>query len=171
MLNFLVSRLGPAPDGRTSRPARPIATSLPSQNLVSLLGIRVALVSRELNIGDKAMPVRMLRGGDGESWNVWDVTPDPRGMWELRKGDRRRGPSPYCRGPERRVNSDRRSGSTLAEGWRCFQSPNEKRGLTRMPLGWATMSDAELWGLLQEASKVRMRPSPVKESAGEHTAS
>ena len=117
------------------------------------------------------MPVRTLRGGDGESWNVWDVTPDPRGMWELRKGERRRGPNPAYRGPERRVNVDRRSGSTLAMGWLCFQSPSEKRRLTRIPPGWETMSDAELWNLLNEASPVRMRALPVKESSGEHTIS
>jgi hypothetical protein len=101
--------------------------------------------------------MRNLRETDGTEWQIWKVTPDPRGLWELRRGERRRSHNPNYPGDERRMSQDRRCGSTLADGWLCFQSSTEKRRLTPIPPDWESCHEETLSVLLRAASPIKMR--------------
>jgi hypothetical protein len=98
---------------------------------------------------------KKFAGPDGSSWQVWRVLPTAA---ERRQGQRRKasaaGAALY-KGPERRVNPDRRSkvtagrtvvGHGLEHGWLCFESDaGEKRRLVPVPENWEQASPQKLW--------------------------
>src|SRR4051812_13607459 len=75
---------------------------------------------------------RSFRDSADASWQVWDVRPTL---------------------AER--STVVRLSATLRDGWLAFESDRDRRRLTPVPLGWDTMSDAELRALLRRSERVR----------------
>ena len=83
------------------------------------------------------MSYRTFRSPEGAEWTAWCVTPDGVDSWN----DKAAHFLP----------------SGMSAGWLCFESGEDKRRLTPVPVGWAENSDAELWALCGTAQPVKRR--------------
>jgi hypothetical protein len=90
----------------------------------------------------------MLRGftdSTGVEWRVWEVFPTDGG---LSSADA--------------MTRSRLQETPFANGWLCFECPNEKRRLAPIPPGWEFRDFATLEQLCREAVPVSSRrPRPV----------
>lgn len=109
------------------------------------------------------MALRAFRDPAGVLWQVWSVIPGLRHDEERRQGSDRRSDDPIFlyKGPERRVNPDRRSrgGAVtltpgLLAGWLTFESTAERRRLVPIPERWEEAPESELYELCQRATPV-----------------
>ena len=80
------------------------------------------------------MAFRTFRDREGCEWQVWDVVPGR----EADSSARRRHYLP----PE------------MAEGWLCFEAPDQKRRLTPLPADWEEQDDASMDALCRAAQPV-----------------
>ncbi len=84
----------------------------------------------------------MLRGfidSTGVEWRVWEVLP-----------------SRMENGADALAMSSLKA-TPFADGWLCFESPEEKRRLAPIPGGWATRDPARLEQLCAQATVVPLR--------------
>lgn len=104
------------------------------------------------------MGYRNFKDSTGADWHAWDVVPQ---LAERRVADRRQARSPISfrdrRRAERRIMAGRRAvlSSGLADGWLCFEGPNEKRRLSPIPADWSRCADAQLQEYCRMARPVR----------------
>jgi hypothetical protein len=104
------------------------------------------------------MGYRSFKDSTGADWHAWDVVPQ---LAERRVADRRQGREAISfrdrRRAERRIMAGRRAvlSSGLADGWLCFEGPNEKRRLSPIPTDWSRCPDAQLQAYCQMARRVR----------------
>lgn len=88
------------------------------------------------------MAVRSFNAPDGTSWQAWTVIPGEHAEWP--------------------AHARRHLPDTLAGGWLCFESAEEKRRLHPIPPGWENGNEGELWGFCEGANPVRRRaPAPL----------
>ena len=105
------------------------------------------------------MGYRSFKDSTGADWHAWDVVPQQ--LAERRVGERRQDrrtiPFRDRRRSERRLMSGRRAvlSSGLADGWLCFEGPNEKRRLSPIPGDWSRCPDQQLEEYCRKASPVR----------------
>lgn len=86
------------------------------------------------------MPVRDFKDPRGNAWRVWDVIPEQSTIGAV---------------------VVRHVPVSLASGWLCFESGEEKRRLAPIPSEWEARSDSDLWILCQTA----MNPAYVPEQS------
>ena len=94
------------------------------------------------------MSYRTFRSPAGAEWTAWCVTPEGADAWN----DKAAHFLP----------------TGMSEGWLCFESGDDKRRLSPIPVGWAEKGDAELWALCGAAQPVKKRgtATPRDEPAG-----
>jgi hypothetical protein len=92
---------------------------------------------------------REFRDSQGKSWEVWEVR--PAAIERRQDEDRRRYPREFS---DRRSTIPLRLLGGLKEGWLTFQSGAERRRLSPIPEGWATLSDDTLRELAAKADAV-----------------
>jgi hypothetical protein len=93
------------------------------------------------------MPHRKVTDTANRTWDVWEVIPsNVAEKVEERRRQLRISPPPQT--PPIRVPQK------LEQGWLAFQCEAERRRITPIPVSWSTMSDAELLGLLAQATRM-----------------
>lgn len=101
------------------------------------------------------MAFREFTDAKGETWKVWDVTPDQRVVLK------RRTPARGMPGRDERTEADLLAASDVTPsrelGWLAFQSRQENRRLSPIPPAWESASDAEMRKFLERASQVKNR--------------
>jgi hypothetical protein len=83
------------------------------------------------------MAARSFSAPDGRVWQAWKVDPREHADWPARA---------RLQLPE-----------TMAEGWLCFESAEEKRRLRPVPPSWEEGTEDDLWGYCCSAEPVRRR--------------
>lgn len=83
------------------------------------------------------MAYRTFASPDGAIWTAWCVAPDRPECWN-----------------ERAAHF---LPAGMTGGWLCFESGEDKRRLSPAPVGWAEITDSELWALCGTAQSVKRR--------------
>jgi hypothetical protein len=114
------------------------------------------------------LPYRTFNDSAGAEWQVWDIVPRNHERRDAEKLDRRVDVIPIAFADRRRPES-RRMGSSAARraylrgpyahGWLCFESRQEKRRLSPIPLDWTVCSEEDLEAYSRAGERV---PGPSR---------
>src|SRR4249920_562942 len=100
---------------------------------------------------------RQFVDDDGSVWAVWDVYPAR--IWEELGASK-----PVRETDTRGVVTPRRGGGpldrTLASGWLCFESGQQKLRLAPIPTDWEVLASTDLALLRKSATAVRPKHPP-----------